>query len=167
MGELWNPVGVRALSVPLSTLDEIQLVFGQMDNDAPRSFRQYLKDRDLRMTSDRLQIAMVTATFDMPFTADNVRDSLPTISRATIYRTLKMLVDAGLLDQVFSSNGAQVYSASSIVAEGMMPRRSIPAKQTLKYGQLCAASHHAVIVGTCPWCGAAIIPGNDPIDAAE
>jgi Fur family transcriptional regulator, ferric uptake regulator len=67
-------------------------------------FRTFLRQRKLKYTRERLAILEAVQKFGRPFEAEELllelRESDNRISKATIYRTLKHLLDAGLLKQV-------------------------------------------------------------------
>ena len=67
--------------------------------------RQILQDRRLRATSQRRAIVEVIEKHDGHLSADEVyqeaRQKNPNISLATVYRTLAILKDAGLIEQHF------------------------------------------------------------------
>lgn len=68
-------------------------------------FRDFLRERQLKCTSERLAILRAIQHFGRPFEAEelllSLRESDYRVSKATIYRTLKHLLDAALIRQVF------------------------------------------------------------------
>ena len=75
--------------------------------------RRALEDHGLRATAQRLAVARyLLATTEHP-TADRVwervRTALPTISRATVYNTLSLFVERGLIRSHQITEGATVY----------------------------------------------------------
>ena len=73
-------------------------------------FREFLRQRHLKFTTERLAILRTVQKFGRPFEAEELllelRERDFRISKATIYRTLKHLLDAGLIKQVHFGLGA-------------------------------------------------------------
>jgi Fur family transcriptional regulator, ferric uptake regulator len=67
-------------------------------------FREFLRSRQLKFTVERAAILKTAQAFGRPFEAEELllelREAEQRISKATVYRTLKHLLDAGLLKQV-------------------------------------------------------------------
>jgi Fur family transcriptional regulator, ferric uptake regulator len=67
-------------------------------------FRDFLRPRHLKFTLERAAILRAVQLFGRPFEAEELllelRNGPQRISKATVYRTLKHLRDAGLLNQV-------------------------------------------------------------------
>jgi Fur family ferric uptake transcriptional regulator len=76
-------------------------------------FRDFLRTRKLKYTTERLAILKAVQKFGRPFEAEELlltlRESEYRISKATIYRTLKHLLDAGLIKQVYFGGGKQAH----------------------------------------------------------
>ena len=77
--------------------------------DAIKIFSDYLRKKELKTTSERLTILQIILHMDKHFDADNlllqIKHQNKKISRATIYRTLDLLVDCGLVNKInFGSN---------------------------------------------------------------
>ena len=74
-----------------------------------------LSERGIRPTPQRLAVAKYVLTTDTHPTADEVfakvRSSCPTISRATVYNTLNLLVRKGLLRTQVFIEGTVVFDA--------------------------------------------------------
>jgi len=64
-------------------------------------FRRHLKRVGLKYTTERADILEVATGFDQPFEVERLLGQLSSrgvrVSKATVYRTLKLLVDAGIL----------------------------------------------------------------------
>jgi Fur family ferric uptake transcriptional regulator len=79
-----------------------------------KRFQDYLRSRSLRLTPQRVRIFdRAFATHDH-FSAETFYNWLreedgPSVSRATVYRTLGMLVDGGFLDCFDGGKGELVY----------------------------------------------------------
>ena len=67
-------------------------------------FRRYLKSIDLKYTTERADVLDAIVAMDRPFEAEELLQTLTQrkhrVSKATVYRTLRLLVDAGILAQV-------------------------------------------------------------------
>ncbi len=77
---------------------------GNSVDGALRSFREYLSQEGLKFTGERRAIAMVlfesTAHLEAEELLHRLKGSGATVSRATVYRTLDLLVAAGLARKV-------------------------------------------------------------------
>lgn len=77
------------------------------------AFRQFLKHRDLKLTVQRNIIFQRILREDKHFSAEELFEALRrekrSISKATVYRTLQLLVEARLLDQVDFDRGFKLY----------------------------------------------------------
>ncbi|WP_108975681.1 Fur family transcriptional regulator [Leptospira ryugenii] len=66
-------------------------------------FEQYLKEKGLKITNQRLLVAEKIFSTHNHFTAEGLlyelKDSKDKISKATIYRILSIMVEAGLLEE--------------------------------------------------------------------
>src|SRR3990167_8234196 len=77
-------------------------------------FEEYLQSRGMRMTKPRRSVLEHVFARHEHFDADTLIDQLPShgkegyVGRATVYRTLKEFVDAGLLRE-FQLDGRAVY----------------------------------------------------------
>ena len=71
-----------------------------------------LEERGYRSTSPRRAVANVIAGQERHFNAEELREKLPEVGRATVYRSLKILVDAGVLCRVLLEEGDLHYQLS-------------------------------------------------------
>jgi Fur family ferric uptake transcriptional regulator len=75
-----------------------------MSSAATKIFHDYLKKRELRNTAERFTILAEITRIQNHFEADTLLVRLKTkhkkISRATIYRTLDLLIDCGLVKKI-------------------------------------------------------------------
>jgi Fur family ferric uptake transcriptional regulator len=73
-------------------------------NDVRETFRQYLRDHGIKCTSARRKILDVVLDMYEHFEAEQVLYALRqrdlNVGKATVYRTLPLLVDCGILRQV-------------------------------------------------------------------
>lgn len=76
-------------------------------------FESFLKEKKLRMTGQRRAILLLAWETHDHFTADDmfawVRDRDASASRATVYRTLALLVEGGFLDTLQDGRGQTLY----------------------------------------------------------
>ncbi|MGD8375013.1 MAG: transcriptional repressor [Acidobacteriota bacterium] len=83
--------------------------------DASRTFSRYLADHRLKITAERLAIARAVAGreghFDVDSLLQDLRERKVRASRATIYRTLAHLLEAGLVHRVTASGGVPLYES--------------------------------------------------------
>jgi Fur family ferric uptake transcriptional regulator len=82
--------------------------------DTPENvFREFLRQHKLKYTTERLAILNSVQKFGRPFEAEELlltlREADHRVSKATIYRTLKHLLDAGLLKQVHFGGPKQAH----------------------------------------------------------
>jgi Fur family ferric uptake transcriptional regulator len=71
-----------------------------------------LRDQGFKITSPRFRVIEKVAGRDDNFTAEELASELVPIGRATVYRTIKLLLDTGLLCRVVLSDGSVCYRAS-------------------------------------------------------
>ncbi len=76
--------------------------------DVIQKFRFYLRKKDFRATPERMIIASEVFLTNTHFNAENLYIQLQIknqkISRATVYRTLELLVDSGLVRRTIFNN---------------------------------------------------------------
>ena len=71
-----------------------------------------LEERGHRSTSPRRAVVNTIAGQNKHFTAEELREQLPGVGRATIYRSLRLLVEAGVLCRVLLEEGDLHYQLS-------------------------------------------------------
>ena len=75
---------------------------------AENVFREYLRDRGLKYTDERRDIVHAVMKTDEHFEAEqlllDMRQSGHRVGKATIYRSLKLLVACGIVKEVHFSN---------------------------------------------------------------
>nr|WP_207263985.1 Fur family transcriptional regulator [Desulfovibrio sp. Huiquan2017] len=80
---------------------------------AEQVFIEYLKENKLPLTPQRRCIAEIFLQTEGHFSAERlcelVRLILPNLGQATIYRTLKLLVDSGLAEAIDPGDGVVLY----------------------------------------------------------
>lgn len=67
-------------------------------------FRRFLKKQGLRMTTERAEVLntvwMIDGVFEIEQLLARLRDADASVSRATVYRTIKHLTEAGIIQEV-------------------------------------------------------------------
>ena len=69
-----------------------------------------LEDRGYRATGPRRDVVKMLETKEEGFTAEEISDELPGVGRATVYRTIKLLLGAGVLCKLALLDGAPKYT---------------------------------------------------------
>jgi len=89
-----------------------------MDELVRNQIRDFLASKGLRKTTQRDAIIEAAFSTDRHYTADELLDMSrqvdPTVSRATVYRTLPILVDSGLLRELDLAQGRKVYDPNFV-----------------------------------------------------
>jgi len=73
-----------------------------------------LEDRGLRKTAARYAVTSRIERASDAFTAEQLCRELPEVGRATVYRTIRHLVDAGALCKLPILDGAPMYSIARV-----------------------------------------------------
>lgn len=73
-----------------------------------------LEDRGYRSTAPRRAIIELLKQKEEGFTSEEISDELPSVGRATVYRTIKLLLKAGVICKLALLNGSPKYSLSRI-----------------------------------------------------
>ena len=77
--------------------------------DAIQKFRAYIKERGLRNTPEREtiidEIFLIHDHFDVDELFLRLRNKKKRISKASLYRTIPLLIDSGLIKEVYFENG--------------------------------------------------------------
>ena len=88
-----------------------QLRFGIMTAPPARpDLQAVLEDRGYRMTGPRRAVADLLDRKEEGFTAEQVCGELTGVGRATVYRTLRLLLEAGAVCKLSLSDGVTMYS---------------------------------------------------------
>lgn len=72
-----------------------------------------LAQRGVRLTGQRRRVVQAIASQQGLFSAEGVHRQVPEVGRATVFRTLKVLVDTGLVCRVVMEGGAPRYWVAS------------------------------------------------------
>jgi Fur family ferric uptake transcriptional regulator len=82
-------------------------------NEVKELFRNYLKDKKHRITPERFMVLEEIYRSDGHFDADEIffkmKDNESRVSRATVYNTLELLVDCGLVQRQQFGKNQSVY----------------------------------------------------------
>lgn len=71
-----------------------------------------LEDNGLRITTPRQKIVDFIHEADEGFTAEQIIDRLAGVSRATVFRTLKILLESDVICRLSTHEGTPIYSLS-------------------------------------------------------
>lgn len=79
-----------------------------MDTPEQKRFREYLTENNLKLTSERRlvldQVFAIHGHFEAEDVVMGLRDQSLRVSRASVYRTLPLLVDSSMLRVVYSAD---------------------------------------------------------------
>lgn len=145
-----------------------------MTKTAEQVFVEFLKENNLSMTPQRKVIVETFLETEGHFSADRlctlVKDKAPEVGQATIYRTLKLLVDSGLADSIEIGDGSALYEHAyghhhhdhlicvecnrkiEIVDHDIEKRQEEVAQE---YG-FKLTRHRMYLFGICPDCGVSV-----------
>lgn len=73
-----------------------------------------LEDRGYRSTNSRRSIVHILEEKGSGFTAEEIGRELPSVGRATVFRTLKLLLEIGVICRLNLPDGAPKYSLSRV-----------------------------------------------------
>lgn len=73
-----------------------------------------MEDAGLRITDQRRQIVAAIERRDGGFSAEDIAGDLDGVGRATVYRTLKFLVDSDVICKLALPDGTPMYSPSRL-----------------------------------------------------
>ena len=73
-----------------------------------------LENRGYKATAPRKAIVKLLEQKQEGFTAEALSEELPSVGRATVYRTVKLLLEAGAVCKVPMMDGARVYSLTRV-----------------------------------------------------
>ena len=73
-----------------------------------------LEDRGYRVTEPRRSVVELLDSKEVGFSAEEICGELPDVGRATVYRTIKLLLEAGVICKLALPNGAPKYSLARI-----------------------------------------------------
>ena len=73
-----------------------------------------LEDRGHRVTNPRRAVVNLLDKKEEGFSAEELCGELPQVGRATVYRTIKLLLDAGVICKLALPDGAPKYSLARV-----------------------------------------------------
>ena len=73
-----------------------------------------IEDGGYRLTSARRRISKTIEMFEEGFTAESVLNDVPGVGRATVFRTIRLLLDAGLLCRLPMPDGSTRYNLTRV-----------------------------------------------------
>ena len=73
-----------------------------------------LEDRGYRATDPRRTVIGLLDRKEEGFSAEEICDEAPEVGRATVYRTIKLLLEAGVVCKLALPNGAPRYSLARV-----------------------------------------------------
>jgi Fur family ferric uptake transcriptional regulator len=73
-----------------------------------------LEDAGFRITGQRRQVVAAIDRKDRGFTAEDIANELDGVGRATVYRTLKLLVNVDVICKLALPDGTPMYSPSRV-----------------------------------------------------
>lgn len=73
-----------------------------------------LEDRGYRVTEPRRSVVELLDRKEEGFSAEEICGELPGVGRATVYRTIKLLLEAGVICKLALPDGAPKYSLARI-----------------------------------------------------
>ena len=73
-----------------------------------------LEDNGHRVTSPRRYIISLLEDKSDGFSAEQISSELPAVGRATVYRTIKLLLEAGVICKLVLPDGASKYSLARV-----------------------------------------------------
>ena len=81
---------------------------------AQRDLLAAIEDRGMRLTGPRRKVARAIEAQDEAFTTERLAAGVAGVGRATVYRTVKLLVEAGALCKLAMPDGAPKYSLARV-----------------------------------------------------
>lgn len=112
-------------------------------------FRRFLKRQGLKFTTERAQTLDVVLSKDGVFEADQLIDEMKSaghrVSRATIYRTLKHLLEAGIIREVLIDSGKAHYE----LAFGKAPKGHLVCPETNRIIEFPTAELDELMLRIC------------------
>jgi len=133
-------------------------------------FRRALREAGLSCTNQRLKLAEIVFSHHQHFTADDLiawaRKSIRVVGRVTVYRTLKVLVDAGLVEERPFRKDRVVYEhvighrhhdhmvclSCGEIIEFSNPRIEEEQERSAKAHEFKIVYHNHTLFGTCTKC---------------
>lgn len=124
-----------------------------------------LEEEGHRVTSTRRAILKAIAETDVPLTIEEIVDRVPEIGRATVFRTVKLLHELGVICRVVLENGGIRYvvstsshhhhlvcSSCGSVTEFSNPELDQAIHEEAEAAQFNLSGHTVELYGTCVRC---------------
>lgn len=161
------PIDGPAPSLPRRPTAELQ--FERVE----REFERFIRKKGLKLTSQRRRILKKVFATHRHFTAEEICDVFrrgrDEVSRATIYRTISLLVEGGFLDMLELGGDRKRYehilgrehhdhlmcTACGAVLEFQEPRIESLQQEVAQRHDFTITSHSLRLFGLCRKCGAA------------
>jgi Fur family transcriptional regulator, ferric uptake regulator len=133
-----------------------------------------LEGRGYRLTGPRKQVLLLLSRQERGITAEAVCDRLPAVGRATVYRTIKLLVEEGVACKVNMPDGTALYALDDArqhhhhvvcVHCGLTKEFSHPAAERMVRAlkdvvEGAVVGHRIDLYIVCPQCSASLITGE-------
>jgi Fur family ferric uptake transcriptional regulator len=142
-----------------------------------REFESFIRKKGLKLTSQRRRILKRVFTTDRHFTAEEIHEAFRRgrndVSRATVYRTLSLLVEGGFIDMLELGGDTKRYEhildrehhdhllgvRCGAVVEFQEPRIEALQDEVARRHTFRITSHSLRLFGTCKKCTAALASG--------
>lgn len=85
---------------------------GRMSARILEALLSRVEERGYRSTAQRRDVLAVISQQRLPFSPEEIATQLPLVGRATVYRTIRLLLDAGLISRVPLENRGVRYLLS-------------------------------------------------------
>jgi Fur family ferric uptake transcriptional regulator len=171
MDLLW-PVSLGLTTTPPSLYVRGTLDTGASEVDLEpeiQVFRDFIRKRGLRGTKEREAIVREILTTQDHFDVDELYFRLKKtagVSKASIYRTIPLLIEAGLINEVYLENGHMHYEhvygrdhhchlrcrICRVIVEVTDPRLTQIEREIASRNNFVSEGHKLEIVGVCPSC---------------
>jgi Fur family ferric uptake transcriptional regulator len=142
------------------------------------SILERLEARDYRVTAPRMAVIGVIASMPGHFTAEALAARVRGVGRATVFRTLKLLVDEGLVCRVLLEDGRLHYRMSRNAHHHHLVCTQCGAIEDFTNCDIADViselnrrtgyqieSHWLELYGRCAGCRTAGIPAREPVPA--
>ena len=118
-----------------------------------------LENRGHRTTTPRKAIAKLLEQADEGLTAEAINEKLPSVGRATVFRTIKLFLELGVVCKILLMDGSHVYGltrAACVQCGAMVEfRAATPGRPPIVPGIDTPgqdAEHHIELYVTCDYC---------------
>ena len=124
-----------------------------------------LRDQGYKITTPRFQVIEHVAGREQNFTAEELAGELSAIGRATVYRTIKLMLDQGILCRLIMGDGSVSYRMSHKAHHHHLVCVTCGATEDIDLGDVEAVmghirdasdyevlSHRIEVYGFCPDC---------------